>query len=94
MRKEYPDLRHNADSENINQNAFYSLLFVINNKFIIIVWLVSLFSENQNQMQKSIPCTDVQGITMLFPHPEKDANYSCRNLESWARAVKKSGDKR
>lgn len=44
-------------------------------------------------MQKSIPCIAMQGIT-LFPHPEdeKDANYSCRNLESQARAVKKSDD--
>lgn len=71
MIKDYADLRCNSDSENINQNYFYSLLFVLNNKCIIIGWLVSLVSKKQNQMQKSIPCTDVQRITPPFPHPEK-----------------------
>lgn len=49
--------------------------------------LVSLFSQESKSNPKSIPFTDMQGITTLFPHPEKDANYSRRNLESWARAV-------
>lgn len=52
MRNEYPNLRCNSDSENINQNAFYSLLVVTNNKFIITGWLVLLFPMNQKSNAK------------------------------------------
>jgi len=62
-------------------------------KFIIIGQLVLLFSKNKYQMQKLISCPDKQEIILLLSHPEEDANYSCRNLESRARTVK-SGHKR